>query len=156
MISKQAQLDTLELLAKHEETLRDLYNAIGEKFPEHRSFFHRIAADESSHAAWLRELKPMIEAEVFKINERRFALLAIEKALHYARTQVDLVNNPLSNLSTCLATGLDLERGMLEEKYYEVLEDDEPELKNVLLRLAEGTRFHRTAIKELLDKYRFQ
>ena len=66
--------EVIEAMAKNEEAVSRLYQAYADKFPAQKAFWSGLAADEISHAAWLRGLLAKMREGSLSINRDRFKI----------------------------------------------------------------------------------
>lgn len=152
MALKDFQIHTIELLAKQEELLGQLYREYSKKFLVYKKFWLNVSFEEINHAAWIRRfLKKAQEGMVF-FNEQRFKIEAINTFSRYVMEQIDaLKSNEVSDLNA-LAIAYDLENTLLENKFFEIFEEDSVEFKHLLLNLSYATKQHREKIKKALEE----
>ncbi|MGB2696592.1 MAG: ferritin family protein [Candidatus Zixiibacteriota bacterium] len=142
MSTKDEQINIVDTLAKHEEAINRLYRTYADKFPDHQEFWMNLATDESKHSEWLRKLLDKAKEGTVFIDEKRFKVQAIQTSLDFILRQIADAENDKIEFKNALSVALDIERAMIEKKYFEVFEGDSVELKHVLLALAESTKEH--------------
>lgn len=136
------QPDTIEQLAYHEELVSELYKAYARKFPDYRQFWSELADDEIKHAGWIRALRSKTEKGTRITGNDRFRMVPIPLSLRYVGNQLAHAQKEEMALIKALSIALDIEKSMVEKKFFEVLEGDSSELRDVLAALADQTRKH--------------
>lgn len=133
--------EIIEALAQHEEAISRLYTAYAKKFPSCNDFWHSLAMEETSHAAWIRTLHQKTDAGLVEFAESRFPLSGIEMSKQFVDGKTAAAGD-IGPLAEALAVAVDVERGMIEKKFFEVFEGDSLELKVILDALRVSTENH--------------
>jgi rubrerythrin len=152
MTLQDAEIHELEMLAKHEEAIGDLYDAYATAFPDQGDFWSTLANEERGHAAWIRMMYSKVEDGVIEIGEGRFNAKAIETSLGYVKRWITDAQHSAVDLQTALSIALDIENALIERSFYKVYDTDNETLRQVFNALVEGCRQHRARIVESLDK----
>ena len=153
-MSKQDQIDVMELMAKHEEILGQLYDAYGTQLPDHYEFWKRFRDEEEIHAQWIRDFIKEVKDGKAEIDPRRFPAKAITNSIKYIGTLKSEAMQGAMTFEDQLEVALVMERGLLKDKYFEVIETDGPHLKILLDKLRIATDVHSDRIFEELGKQR--
>ena len=135
-------MDILELLAKNEESIGDLYRAYADRFPEYEDLWLGLANEEEQHAGWIRRLSDQVSAGTLHVDEKRFKNTAIETYLKYLMTEVQKAKSGDMALINALSIALYIEKSLIDRKYFEVFKTDAAELQQVLLNLEAATKDH--------------
>lgn len=146
------QAQTIELMAQNEEIFNKLYSAYAEKYPEYKDFWLQIAEEETSHALWLRDLKPQIEIGNLSFAEDRFNPSLVFKYLEHAKEKLKELSASTPPIIEVLKMSLIMEKSLLESKFFEIVETDQIGLKTVLFNLTKSTEEHIQRIEDLLKK----
>lgn len=154
MTSGQSQPEVLDLLMAHEDALHELYSVYASQADQLSDFWSRLAAEESQHAASIRALSRKVEQGQVTFTPGRFSAPALRSSLEHAQGQVARAKQGPVPLGEALSTALDLENGLIERKFYEVFEGDDPGLANVLRRLAADTEDHRARVQAAWKEHR--
>ena len=154
MDSKQIQTITMEMLIKYEETVGQLYRAYASKFPEYKDFWTKLADEEISHAAWIRQLYKKTEKGLLYFDEGRFNTVAIQTFLNYLNSELSRVNDPSLQVINALSISLYIEEALIERKFFEIFETDSVELKKLLHDLYASTEEHVNLVKDTLENYK--
>ncbi len=149
MLSEKDQRGLPEVLADHEMAVGRLYRAHSERLGEHREFWLRLAGEEVDHASWLHSLFPLIKEGTLGLVAGRFPTAAIRTSLDYVEKRIADASGGALTLVTAVSVATDLEDAMIEKRFFDVVDDDSPELRRVLARLAASTREHLERVKAL-------
>jgi rubrerythrin len=142
----------IELLARHEEAVGRLYAAYADRFPAQRALWSKLSDEESQHAEWIRGLDPVIKEKAMTFRKDRFKADAIDKSMAWVTFQTGKAQSKDVPLDEALTVAMDLENGMIENKWFEVFSDDPPEFKTILRSLAKATETHRTRVQRTWKK----
>jgi hypothetical protein len=154
-MSMQAdQLQTIGLIAAHEAAIAELYSAYAAKFPASSDLFSQLAAAERDHARHITDFATAVRTGKVHIRTDRFAPAAFLNSLDFIREQVQEAPNPDVSLLKALSIAYDLENGLIERRYFEVVEGDPEELRDLLQRLEAETSEHRDLVRVAWDKER--
>ena len=141
-------------MARNEEAVAHLYEAYAQSFPECADFWSDLAVDELTHAEWLRSLAGRAEDAAVYINEDRFKKEAISAFGEYLRDQLARVQSQRLPLITALSVARDVERALIERRFFEVFESDSVEMKHLLHRLAESVEEHLRKVEQRWIEHR--
>ncbi|MDM7998977.1 MAG: hypothetical protein QUS33_02970 [Dehalococcoidia bacterium] len=146
--------EVIEAMAKNEEAISRLYQAYAGKFPSQKDFWSGLAADETTHAAWLRGLLGKMREGSLSISRDRFRLQPVRAFSSYLERELASVREPGLSPINALSTALYIEESIIEQRYFEVFVPDAPELKRVLSDLASATKIHLEKVREEWGKQR--
>lgn len=157
MSSLADQLETIGLMAAHESAIADLYEAYAQKFPEQAEFFHSLVAEEREHARSIVGFAEKARSGAARVNPDRFSSREILTSLDNVRQQLREAERrrdiPLVEILSACA---DLEDSLLERRYFEILEGDGAELRQLLETLAGETEAHRDKVRQALAQQQQQ
>jgi hypothetical protein len=142
----------LDLLVEHEQAIGRLYRVYSEMFPEHQGFWLGLAAEEMMHAARIDGLPAASDGE--RPDPVRISPSAVSSSLEYVAKRVREAETRDLGLVTALSVALDLERAMIERKWFEGLDSDSPAAAGVLSELQADTRRHILMITALWESVR--
>ena len=132
----------LGALKDHELALADLYQVYAETFPECKDLWSELSREEIQHANWLDTLQTEIEKSDEDFIVERFPIAAIEHSIGYVKQLGARAHQSDFTLINALSTALQLEKALIENKYFEVLEGDSAKTRHALDRLAQSTHIH--------------
>ena len=154
MSSQADQLETIGLMAAHEAAMADFYSAYAARFPDSAHLFTSLATAERDHARRIADFTGGVRAGTVRIKPGRFPYAALLNSLELVREQVSEAQKPELTLVKALSVAHDLESGLIESRYFEVVEGDSPELRSLLQLLAEEIEEHRALLQEAWEKER--
>jgi rubrerythrin len=146
--------DVIEAMAKNEEAISHLYQAYADRFPTQKSFWSPLAAEETSHAGWLRSLLAKMREGSLSINRDRFKLQPVRAFTGYLERELATAREPGMAPINALSVALYIEESIIEQRYFEVFAADAPELKRILADLATATKGHLDKVREEWGKQR--
>ena len=132
----------IEALREHELAIAGLYEAYAEVFPECEDLWAGLSMEELQHAKWIDALYANVQNSPQDFVVERFRIGAIEHSIEYVKQQTATAYEPDFILINALSTALQLERALLENKYFEVFEGDSASTRKTLAMLAESTHAH--------------
>jgi hypothetical protein len=148
MDEKEYQLEIIQQLENNEEVLSELYDIYSHKFSSMHEFWSGLVEDEKSHAQWVRTLKRKIEEGEVHIKDHRFNIDIIRdfnKDVENKKIEISKDDIPLV---VALGNAVNFEKTMIERNFFEVFNDDTPEIKMLLLALEYSTRNHLLGVQE--------
>jgi hypothetical protein len=146
MRSAAEQFEIIGLMAAHESEIAELYRAYAERFAQCREFFLRLAAEEVEHARLISGLAGKVRTGEVHVGPGRFSATAILTSLDYVRERLQEAKERDLPLAAALATCRDLEWGLIEKRFFDIIEEDGPEIMELLRRLSDETAAHRASL----------
>ncbi|MBN1509376.1 MAG: hypothetical protein JW955_21195 [Sedimentisphaerales bacterium] len=143
-----AMVREVDVLKKHERAIGRLYAAYARRFPKDSDFWLSLSEEEEQHARWIESLQARLEQEPGGRVVKRFPIAAIHHSIRYIDELIDGTNRVDLTPIKALSSALDVERALLENRYFEVFESDSPEVQHLLTSLAQGTKAHIEKIQE--------
>jgi len=138
---------TIELLAKHEEAIGRLYAEYANRFSRHHALWVQLSEEEYQHAESLRTLDPAIKDGSLAFARDRFNPRVIDKSLAWLTFQTGKAEKGDLSLDEAMIVAMDVENTLIENKCFEVFENDPPGVQKVLRLLANDTENHRTRVR---------
>ena len=132
----------IDVLREHEKVIGRLYAAYAARFPQDRDVWLGLSQEEQQHAAWIESLQAKVEQESSGLLVNRFPVEAVKHSIDYVNKLIDNANRPDLTPVKAFSAALDLERALLENRYFEIFETDSAEVQHVLNSLAQGTKAH--------------
>jgi rubrerythrin len=146
--------EVIEAMAKNEEAVSRLYQAYADKFPAQKVFWASLAADEISHAGWIRGLQAKMRDGSLAVNRDRFKIQPVRGFSAYLERELATAREPGMSPVNSLSVALYIEESMIEQRFFEVFAPDGPELKRVLSDLATATKSHLDKVRDEWGKQR--
>lgn len=139
------QTVVVDLLARNEEAISELYEAYAYRFPDYEDLWTSLANDERKHASWIRNLSSYVE-------EGRFNIAAIQSFSKYLDCELAKAQDPNMLLINALSIAKYIEEALIERKYFESFEGDSVEVKHILRDLAIATEKHLDRVQRAWSK----
>ncbi len=146
--------EVIEAMAKNEEAISRLYQAYADRLPAQKAFWSSLAADETSHANWIRGLQAKMKEGSLTVNRDRFKVQPVRGFSAYLERELTTAQEPGMSPINALSVALYVEESMIEQRFFEVLVADAPELKRVLADLATATKSHLEKVRDEWGKQR--
>ena len=141
-------MQTLTALAEFERALAAMYEACGEQWPSERDLFAGLEQAELGHADCVGRIERLLMEHPERFSPNR------PLTPEAARCQVDYVVARTVEfrggdvaLRTALLAMREIERSILESRFYEIVTTDDPEYRELTHRLRVETRSHVEAIE---------
>jgi rubrerythrin len=146
------EIEITNALAENEELIGKLYQVYADKFPDYRQSWQDLVEEEKKHAAKIRQLVSEAEKGHINIKPYRFNIVAIQNQMKHVEDEIRKAAGPEYSLTNALSYALNIENGLIEQKYFEVFDTYSLEVKNVFADLAEDTKRHAAKVRELWQK----
>ena len=145
-------MDTLELLAKNEEEIGELYKLYARMLPHYKDLWLELADEEVIHAKWIRGFAKGIEKGSIFLDKKRFPMAALSTYHEYLQKSVGEASLKGIEPIEAFTMALYIERSLLELKFFEVIDTGSEDFDRVVLRLSEATKGHIKIIEEYWAK----
>lgn len=129
--------ELINLYAKAEEELQQLYHLFSQIFPD-RDFWSHLSVEESIHKDWILSLYQTGEQVHIQKENIRFVLLKI--IINHVEELKKVYKK--KKLAEALNIALALENTMIEKNYFAIFETDSESVKQILNQLMEATKIH--------------
>lgn len=143
--------EVLELLTRHERSLRLLYEEFAAIYPGHRQFWLTMAGEEETHAAWLEELAADPIANAWFKAVTTLKPQAIASSSRYIEDQRARAHAGELSIIQALAIGKDLESAIIEHHLSRITADAPWQIRPTLKNMIDETEKHRKAIAYELE-----
>lgn len=130
------------LLAEHEKALADLYESIGAVLKSSKEFWQTVSKEELEHEQLILEIDEKLQNGEWSFRRPPFVTTAIAESIEWANKKKEDVESQGISMREALKLALEFESGMFEDKFFEVVNGDSPEMMNVLESLAGYSRGH--------------
>ncbi len=145
-------MDTLLLLANHEEEIAGLYKIYAEIMPPYKNFWLRLADDEIANAAWIRDFAKGIKKGTLSINKKSVTPEAFQNYHVYLQGSAGAARSKSFETIHAFTTSLYIEKfqlSLIESEFSKVLGVDSEDFDKVVSYLRNSTIQH---IQEI-EKY---
>jgi len=133
---------TLELLAKSEEKIGELYLQYAGLFSEEADFWTKLAKDEAKHARWVRSLLPRVQSEQVTFREERLGSQAFILFYDYLEQRLREIRAQPISLLAALAIAIDAESTLVEKAFYDIFQTTDPKGARTLALLSRSADAH--------------
>jgi hypothetical protein len=147
------QLEILTKLSELEEAVGKIYEVYAELFPDYRQFWLGLSDEEKQHSRWVHSLRSDTIHGFTKFNVDRFNIFAINTFISYLNDELGKAVRRERSLINALSITKYIEESLIEHKYFEILVDDSPKMKQVLTSLGLATQNHAEKVREALSNY---
>lgn len=144
--------DFLDVLIRHELTIKRLYESFSELFESHRIFWQRIAADEQRHADLIAEIRPRFSYEKRLYPDIRLTCQGVATSIGYIEDQIARAQKGGFSLLQALSVARDIESALLERQLSRMDGTDIQEIGPILKTLVIETGLHFQKIVEALNR----
>jgi hypothetical protein len=149
MAEDNEQILLLETMAENEDKIRELYDQYSLNFSEYSDFWSKIADEERVHALWLRAFKNDVLSGKSVVDKDRFNLGAVSGFSKYLNEKIGESRKAKLLLPQAIVMSLDIERGLIEKDFFNIIKTDSEDLKNILNNLYKETLNHIKRIENL-------
>ena len=150
-------LKTLFLLAENERAVARLYKSFEKKSNDHKEFWKTLVEEELQHADWVEELRPGVEEGVVQLKKHKFPIGMLEGSIETVNEISERAENnalSLSEYSEQLEIAHELEKGLIEKKFFKAFDTDDDLVKSLLRKLQDATCEHQKRVKAEWKKHK--
>lgn len=146
------QIRAVELMAKNEACIADLYRVYASKFPEVADFWNNLVSEEEEHEKILLALVKGVRSGDCFVRQKIFSSNVWKSISDIKLKIIEARQNDMTlREALCIASGL--ESGFLEQSYFRVVVSDSAGFQSTFFRLSKDTQRHQDSLKEMLAKY---
>jgi hypothetical protein len=146
--------DILELLARNEEKISELYSLYAEQFGDPDNFWLLLANEETSHALWIRQLKDPVAVKTITLDNNTISPQGIVLFTEYITRKIKEAKENTVTLEIALSTALDVENALIEKSWFDIMQTDSDSVVINLNRLRNALKQHRDKITQALTALR--
>jgi rubrerythrin len=151
MYSPESAGKILEMLAKNEEVIGELYTAYSKRLPVMRDFWLELANDENTHAMWIRLLGDMAAEGKLTFKTDRINITSLNEFSNNIKNEITKTSAELG-LKGALSVAISLEENLIEGGYFEALDTNNPDLQKIFRDLGIATKEHAQKLRDALDQ----
>jgi hypothetical protein len=130
----------------------ELYWMYSEKFPEHEAFWISMADDERKNTQWVHSIIEKIKSGAIEYNRDRFNIEAIRTTLNFIKTQIQKAQTQPVSLQAALGIAVGIEDSLAKRKFYEIIQDDNPEGRILYQKFIGENQKHRDRLNQFRQK----
>ncbi len=143
--------DVVELLARYEQTIGELYKAYARRFPDFKAFWEGIAAEEAKHARLLRSILPEIKDRVLILKVDNAKLIEVSEMLSRVREQIHHCESGEESMANALDVALSIEETLLENDISAFLIGKNALFNSVVEAMKRDTAKHRKELRHVCE-----
>lgn len=137
------------LLSEHKKNVANLYHNYYKKFPDHAVWLHLAQSKQKNHEFLQRfcfapkKLSPRTDDSIFKSS-------AIKTSMEWVNRLIE--ESQKHDIHTALGYSLDLEQSKIDQRYFDVFQNDAPEIKDILPNITKEAQEYIAIIESELRK----
>jgi hypothetical protein len=149
----ESTLETLAALTEFELALADLYTVCDALFREDAALWHGLQRAEKRHAGYVKRIAELVAQTPAAFACGRPVTAAATRAqCDYVRHQTSELARGVVAPRTALLVAAELERSILESRFYELVVSDDPEFCRLTDTIIDETKEHSEAVAEQLRR----
>ncbi len=146
--------EALQMLIDYELVIADLYAAYAERFPDHHDYWLLLSSEEKDHAEAIGKMLEIADQSQSGLKTAGFKPAAVNTSIAYLSDLTKIARTTPIPIGDALSAALDLEKAMIERKFFGIFDTPAPLAQEVLLLLTQGTEKHVASIEHEWQKYR--
>jgi len=132
----------LDVLYKIELIVAELYRRFSHSFAQDRVFWENLSQDEESHAVMVTELKNTLLKNGSPFELGKINLLALSTYRQGIETQLARLERGELRRQTAFFVARDFEKTLIERRFYESIQSENPEYQAIQDKIRKETEFH--------------
>ncbi len=141
-------LETLELMARAEETVQRLYATCAVLWKEDEEFWRGLAGEERRHAKHIRSMIAILTANPGRFQPGRpFSAMALKTFISGIEQDIDSVQQPNAPQLKALRLALDIEQAIIEAKFTEIVQTEDTGFRYLADEIVHDTAAHRRLVE---------
>lgn len=145
-------MDILEMLAKNEEEMSELYRLYAKVLPQYKDLWLGLAADETEHAHWIRDFAKGVDKATFVLDKKLFPESAFSYYHDYMQGAMEKASKRGIEPIQAFTAALYMEQSLVESQCFEVVDTGSVDFDKVALRLQQATKGHVQKIENYWSK----
>lgn len=146
-------LALIDLLARHEEQMADLYRCYADCFPAQQSFWQDLAHEEVGHANMIAKLGEKTQEGIVHFENSNIRREAIASALQFLEKEEASARNGKVTLIEALSVALALEYSLFDRKFYAFFDGDSHEVQAIFAKMRELIDDHIGKVEQAWARY---
>lgn len=146
-------LETLELMARAEETLERLYETCAGLWLEDGEFWRGLAGEEKCHAEIIRTMAAMLSGNPDNYQAGRpFSTDALKTFISGIEQHIETVKGTVIPELKAMRVAWDIEQSIIESRYAEVVKTDDKRFQELAAEIIQETAVHRRLVgKKIIE-----
>ena len=146
-------LETLELMARAEETIERLYETCAGLWKENGDFWQDLAGEEKSHAEIIRTMAAMLVGNPGHFQAGRpFSAGVLKTFISGIEHQIESVKRTAVPEVNAMRIALDIEQALIEARYAEVVKTDDRHFQDLANEIVRETAIHRRLVEKKITQ----
>lgn len=148
-------LETLDLMARAEETVQRLYATCAVLWKEDEEFWRGLAAEERRHAKHIRSMIAGITANPGRFQPGRpFSAPALRTFIDGIERDINSVQQAGVPQMKALRLALDIEQAVIEARFTEIVRTEDPGFRSLVDEIVNDTASHRRLLERKIAERR--
>ena len=132
----------IELIAKHEAMAKCLYLTFAIAYPGMSTFWHHLAEEEEQHFLLVKVLEDDIRNNDISFHRPAFSQGQISDSLAWICARKERVQHGGVSINEALSMCIQIEQGMVENKFFDVMANDNENVRKTLVQLEQSSIDH--------------
>ena len=142
-------LETLELMARAEETVQRLYATCAVLWKEDEEFWKGLSGEERRHAKHIRSMMAILSANPDRFQPGRpFSAVALKTFISGIDLDIESVKQAGVPEMKALRLALDIEQAVIEAKFTEIVQTEDKGYQTLAVEIAQDTVAHRRLVEQ--------
>jgi hypothetical protein len=150
-MKKEEIILLLDTLAAHEKALSELYRKFSELFQRTRDLWTDLSKDEEMHRKWIQRMKSLYREGKLVVNPDRITMMSVKTSIEYIEEQIQKADSGRITEANALAIASNLERAMIDERYFRMLSSADARFAKVNEKLEKATEVHKARLENALQ-----
>jgi hypothetical protein len=137
------QKEIVELFVKQELLICKLYKVFSYRYPEHKTFWIKMASEEQLHASWMKRLAIRDTTDKFRFTQGELRLNSLTSSIESMEGLISGVKKDKSfSITQAVSLSLHIEKALWERKVFQCFEGDSDEVRKVMDKLDVEQKIH--------------
>jgi hypothetical protein len=141
----------LDTLAAHEKALSKLYQKFSEQFHRTWDLWTDLSKYEDMHRQWIQKMKSLYEQGKLEVNPDRITMMSVKTSIEYIEKQIQRADSGRITEANALAIASNLERAMIDERYFRMLSSADARFAKVNEKLERATELQKARLTNTLQ-----
>jgi len=144
--------DLVAQIRRHELTLAKMYTQFAKSYPKHRQLLSQLAREEVLHAKWMKSLAQHYTKGHLGLSDFRLNPQVLRTSISRLEKQIEESKQGRLSLRNAVAIALDVEKSMIENKFFEIFDLVEGKRNRIRAGLEKETSKHRQKLEKLFSE----
>lgn len=147
-------LETLAHIERSEAVVGEYYRQCALRWPEAAAFWNAIAAEEDTHTRSVQQISAMLKDTPQKFRQgRTISPVAVKTFIRGVEEHKTRVAAGELDQKRALFIAIDIEKSLLENRFYEILQADTDDFGKLIARITVETRGHFSRMQAEAQKF---